>query len=126
MDYWDLWNSMLRMPMANAFIQPIAPVTSWFSPQVEMNFAGDAAIEGKVVAKVASYGKQLGALTEAILELADGKPGDKIERLRSIAEQVETVKRQHLETAARASLDALRKSDPDALARVIVDYRSKA
>jgi hypothetical protein len=58
--------------------------------RVEVNFAGNADIERDVVARVASYGKQLGILTEAVLALASGTADERktrIGRLREIAEQ---------------------------------------
>jgi hypothetical protein len=42
----------------------------WFSPSLTVNYAGDAKIEDRVVTEVASYGKQLGWLTEIAIALA--------------------------------------------------------
>src|SRR6266704_2390454 len=73
--------------------QPILP--DWSLQRIEVNFAGDAAIEKEVVAKVASYGKQLGIITEAVLALAGDAPAERaqrLDRLRAVAAKVEEVK----------------------------------
>ena len=54
--------------------QPILP--GWSFGNVSVNYAGNAEIEKDVVEKVASFGKQLGIITDAVLALADGKPKD--------------------------------------------------
>ena len=46
----------------------------WFSPSVTVNYAGDPAVEDRVVTEVASYGKQLGWLTEIAIALAKRQP----------------------------------------------------
>ena len=48
--------------------QPILP--GWSFGNVSVNYAGNAGIEKDVVEKVASYGRQLGILTDAVLKLA--------------------------------------------------------
>ena len=45
------------------FDQPIAPLPGWF--QTVVNYQGDASIEKKVTEEVASFGKQLGIISEA-------------------------------------------------------------
>jgi hypothetical protein len=47
--------------------------TPWFSPSLTVNYAGDPAIEDRVVTEVASYGKQLGWLNEIVLALANNR-----------------------------------------------------
>ena len=47
--------------------QPINP--GWFDVDIN-NYAGNPQVEKDVVEKVASFGMQLGILTEAVLELA--------------------------------------------------------
>src|SRR3954468_22293852 len=75
--------------------QPILP--GWSFGNVSLNYAGNAEIEKDVVEKVASFGKQLGIITDAVLALADGKPkNDKaIARLRDLAAKTEQVKNQN-------------------------------
>ena len=58
-DFDPFW--MFRMPLSGDVNQRIT--APWFSPSVTVNYAGDAAVEDRVVTKVASYGRQLGWLT---------------------------------------------------------------
>jgi hypothetical protein len=125
---WDLWMSALsRMPLSGDVTQAIAPLTNWFSPTVEMNFAGNRKIEGDVVANVASYGKQLGLLTDAVLALGKGNEAPPVQELRKLAAQIEERKRRHkddLQQQARSALETLRKADPDALKRLLADFKA--
>ena len=100
------WN----MPLSGD-VKDISPVTSWFSPQYEFNIAGNAALEKQVITKVASYGKQLGKLTNAVLELADGEPGEAVEALRAMAAEIEAVKNKTLAASIEADLAKLKVQD---------------
>ncbi len=127
MNPWLLpWLWMFRTPFSGDVTQAIAPVTSWWSPQFEFNFAGNRRIEGEVVADVASYGKQLGILSEAVLELAQGERGQAIDRLEALAAEIEKIKQRHVDTLeqrARADLEQLAERDPSALQRLLDAYR---
>lgn len=121
------WSNLYTLPLSGNVAQDIAPVTSWFSPQFEFNLAGDRQIEAEVVADVASYGKQLGIISEALLEIADNKKGEAVARLKTLVSQIEEVKRHHkadLEQKAKSALEQLRKADPELLDRVLDEYRS--
>ena len=100
------WN----MPLSGD-VKDISPVTSWFSPQYEFNIAGNAALEKQVITKVASYGKQLGKLTNAVLELADGEPGEAVESLRVMAKEIEELKSKTLADSIEADLAKLKVQD---------------
>ncbi|MEC9261862.1 MAG: hypothetical protein VYD53_11025 [Pseudomonadota bacterium] len=100
------WN----MPLSGD-VKDISPVTSWFSPQYEFNIAGNAALEKQVITKVASYGKQLGKLTNAVLEIADGEPGQAVESLRAMAAEIEAVKNKTLVDSIEADLAKLKNQD---------------
>ena len=120
------WWGLFKGPFSGDVIQDIAPITSWLSPQFEFNFAGNRRIEAEVAADVASYGKQLGILSEAVMELADGKKGVAVDRLKKLTDQIEEVKHQHkdrLEQKVKAELDQLKQQDPKALKRLIDEYR---
>jgi hypothetical protein len=96
-------------------------VGQWMTPAITA-YAGDRMIEDRVVTEVASYGRQLGILTEALLELADGEPGKAVERLRAVANRVETVKAQFnraLEEKAEDAFMALLAADPTAAGRLV-------
>ena len=44
------WFDAFKALMSGNVRQVIAPITSWFSPELEFNFAGNTAIESNVVA----------------------------------------------------------------------------
>jgi hypothetical protein len=126
MNPWMPWlSAMSKLPFGGDVTQAIAPYTNWFSPTIELDFAGDRRVEADVVSNVASYGKQLGILTEAVLALAADSKAPEVGRLREIADRIEACKqvhRQGLEETARSALDALKERDPQALARVLDTY----
>lgn len=120
----DLLNpfSWLRAPLSGDVIQRIA--TSWFSPSMTVNFAGDAAIEGKVVTEVASYGRQIGWLNEIVAALATGKPvpAETLAKLQAAMAEIEALKKEaagDAETMADAALDRLAAQDEAAFARLV-------
>jgi len=74
-----------------ALDQSINP--GWFDVNIN-NYAGNPQLEKDIVEKVASFGKQLGILTEAVLELAGSKPRSEdsaITSLREIAAKIEAL-----------------------------------
>src|SRR5262249_42159935 len=105
--------------------QPILPD---FSLQhITVNYKGDPAIEKDVAANVASYGKQLGIITEAGLALArdEADNSEPIKRLRRIADQIEKIKRRHrsdLAAAAREAMQSLAERDPAAAHRIAASF----
>ena len=127
MNPWFPWWGLFKGPLSGDVTQDIAPITSWLSPQFEFNFAGNRRIESEVVADVASYGKQLGILSEALLELADGDSGAGVARLRELTARIEEVKQQHagrLEQNVESQLEQLKRQQPEALARLLKKYRN--
>ena len=101
--------------------QPILP--DWSLQHITVNYQGNPAIEKDVASHVASYGKQLGIITEAVLALADGGPdkSKRIERLRKIAKKIEDIKQEHrsdLAAAAQQAMESLAEKDRAAAARI--------
>ena len=96
------------------FDQPIAPLPGWF--QTVVNYQGDANIERKVTEDVASFGKQLGIISDALLEVAgDKRQGPKVKRLRTVVCEIEEVKRRQYRSLSRqttASFEELADKDP--------------
>ena len=122
------WLYMFKTPWSGDLSQDIAPVTTWFSPQLEFNFAGNKKIEADIVAEVASYGRQLGILSDAVLELAEGKAGQSVEDLRKLMGDIDKIKRRHeesLEVKAKLILDELKNKHPDVLKQLIREYSEK-
>lgn len=89
----------------------------WFSPAYTFNFAGDAAVEEKVVTEVASYGRQLGYLNEIVLALATKKPlpEDCVKRLAEVMDDIKAIKEKQKKSrleAATEALDELEETQP--------------
>ena len=66
--FW-LWSPQIHFPWSGDVVQDIEPNTSWFFGSIKPG-AGNARIEEKAFA-IASYGRQLGLLTEVLIELAE-------------------------------------------------------
>jgi hypothetical protein len=63
------WAPQLHLPFGGSVAQRIEPSTSWFFDSIPST-AGDAKIE-KQAFDVASYGRQLGLITEVLIGIAD-------------------------------------------------------
>jgi hypothetical protein len=67
----------VNLPLSGAISQTIEPWTSWFSAfgsqigliNVNLGTSSDPGVEKAVIAKVASYGKQLGRIEDALVVL---------------------------------------------------------
>jgi hypothetical protein len=122
---WWPFGSLFGMAPAQ-LSQPILP--DWSLQHVDVNFAGDADVEKDVVARVASYGRQLGVLTDAVLALAGDPPEpgkDPLNRLRDIATRISAVKAEHadaLADRAREALKRLQKHDAGAARRIAAEF----
>lgn len=115
---------MFRLPLSGAVNQRIT--APWFSPSLTVNYAGDPAIEDRVVTEVASYGKQLGWLTEIVLALANNQavPHETLNRLEKTAQDIETIKKQVQPSAldaANKALDQLKREHPDEYSELLRD-----
>lgn len=64
-----LWAPQVQLPWSGDVVQDIEPTTAWFFSGIKPG-AGNARIEEKAFA-IASYGKQLGLLTDVLIELAE-------------------------------------------------------
>lgn len=88
------WMRPWQAPFSH-YDQNISPVTTWFSPTYEINYAGNQEIEAKITTEVASFGKQIGILTNAVMEIAEGDHGEAMEKLRAVASQIDEIKKNH-------------------------------
>jgi hypothetical protein len=124
-----LW--MFRGPLSGDVSQRIT--APWFSPSLTVNYAGDPKIEDRVVTEVASYGRQLGWLTEIVLALAHGQPApdDTLHSLQEASGKIDAIKKSVQQSAleeANAALDRLEREQPDiyrALLRARRDARKR-
>lgn len=87
---------MFRLPLSGAVNQRIS--APWFSPSLTVNYAGDPAIEDRVVTEVASYGTQLGWLNEIVLALANKQavPQDTLNSLAKAVQDIEAINKSSL------------------------------
>ena len=124
MNPWFLfWAPQLTLPFGGSVAQRIEPSTNWFFDQIAPG-AGDASIERKAF-DVASYGRQLGLITELLMDLAAQQPpatpaGQKAhKRLREIQGRIERLKEEDaVDTLEQIDslLARLRKNHPERLA----------
>lgn len=100
------WAPQVHFPWSGSVAQHFAPDTHWFFGGIQPA-AGDARIEEKAFA-VATYGKQLGLITEVLLELAEQAPQaspqarKSIARLKAIQSAIEDIKSAEYERVADA------------------------
>lgn len=96
LSYWN-WAPQIHFPWSGGVMQQIDPDLTWFSHWITPG-AGNAAIEEKAFNNVASYGKQLGLITEVLLALVDEshmavepRAVDELRRIQSRIEMLKTV-----------------------------------
>ena len=106
-----LW--IFRAPWSGDVAQRIT--APWFSPSLTVNYAGDPAVEDRVVTEVASYGKQLGWLTEIVIASANGQPlpTETLARLEKAAREIDAIKEQSRACAVEAANNALDRLERD-------------
>ena len=124
------WAPQFQFPFGGSVTQRIEP--DFFS---NINAAaGNGEVEREAV-DVASYGRQLGLISEVLLSMASkdtvtrATGEESLARLKVIYDKVEDVKRRHqaseLETA-RLALVKLQQSDPAALAALVQGFAKAA
>jgi hypothetical protein len=129
-----LWAPQLQLPFSGDVAQRIEPRTQWFFDGID-TASGDPVIERKAF-EVATYGRQLGLITELLLDMAaQTPPRTKAgraarQRLQKIQAQIEQIKTddvashvhaveaglQRLKTRHKAEYEALRVRLQQALA----------
>ena len=119
---------MFRLPLSGAVNQRIT--APWFSPSLTVNYAGDPAIEDRVVTEVASYGRQLGWLNDIVLALANKQPvpQETLDSLTQAVRKIEAIKKQDQPSAldaATSALDELQKKNPQEYETLLRHRRQK-
>lgn len=107
------WPVTFTSPFGGAVTQSILPLT--FNNQV--SYAGSPEIESRIVADIASFGRQIGIISEALVELAGatGSGGPKVARLRTLMAEIEDLKAQHRRSILErvtSALDTLDEQSP--------------
>lgn len=106
------------------------PYTTWEGPAV---YRGDQNVEQMVYREVASPGKQLGKLTEVVLELADAMAkldssiaeSENARELKCLCERVESIKQTvnvNAEATAKDALEKLKAVDPEKLRQLLKQF----
>jgi hypothetical protein len=106
------------------------PYTTWEAPTL---YRGDQNVEQLVYRDVASPGKQLGKLTEVVLELADAvakldsdiATSENVRELKCLSERVEAIKltvNVNAEAVAKEALEKLKAVDPEKLSQLIKQF----
>src|SRR5262245_42909300 len=90
------WAPQLYLPFSGSVAQRIEPNTNWFFDSIAPS-AGDGQIERKAF-DVASYGRQLGLITEVLMDFARKNPPstaegrESLRRLKVIQAEIERLK----------------------------------
>ena len=128
-----LWAPQYQFPWSGAVKQEIAPDTTAFFNAIAPS-AGDGRIE-KAIFEEASYGKQIGILSEVVLSLVAGdqitsaEAKQAIDQLIQLNKDITTIKEMHtkhrVETAI-GILEKLQESDPEEVQRIVARFQSRA
>ena len=125
------WSPVYHFPFSGGVNQNIEPDFDWFFGRINPS-AGHAKIEKRVFEEVGSYGKQLGLISEVLLELAQTQndktqlKSQSLERLHALVDQVEAIKAQEHQATKqnlKASLTSFQEQDPEGFEQLIAEFR---
>jgi hypothetical protein len=97
--FW-VWAPQFQFPFSGSVMQRIEPDTNWFFAGIRPD-AGNGAMEKLIHEDVASYGRQLGLVTEVLLGLLSKDTvtaehaAESLERLKEIHHEIEALKSRH-------------------------------
>lgn len=97
------WAPRVEFPLSGNVVQDIEPSMPWFFGSIAPS-AGDGRIEAKAF-QVASYGRQLGLLTDLVIELSerslpqDAEGRRALDELRRIRNEISAIKETEHEAA---------------------------
>lgn len=119
---------VVHLPWSGGPRQMVAPHTEWLFGRISPG-GGDGRVEQRVFEEVASYGKQLGLVSELLLEVVDEdalpeRSKRTLARLREITERIEAVKHQERRgrrERLRDTLCALRDEQPEEFERLLLE-----
>lgn len=124
--FW-FWSPQFHFPFGGSLAQDIAPATDWFFGSIRPQ-AGDGVTEQQIHEGIASYGRQLGLLTEVLLSMAGDAsiPPEQarrsLQRLQEIRGEIEALKAREQATLAETAaglLERLARDDPAACAQLL-------
>jgi hypothetical protein len=116
---------MLRSPLSGDVVQRFD--SPWFAPHYTFNYAGNATIEQRIAADVASVGRQIGWLNEVVLALARNaelpeEVRKTLQRMDDAAAKIDQIKAANKQNALDVAIDALdrlQQDEPDAYADLL-------
>jgi hypothetical protein len=122
--------SNFNFPFSGDVNQKIEP--DWFFGAIDSE-VGDSEIEKEVFLKVASYGKQIGMLTEVLLSMADNlkisreniKTLSKLKELQVKVEAIKTSKKERVKENAKIILNKLRDCDSEGFKSLLKEYENE-
>ena len=102
------------------------PLSGDVNQRITVNYAGNPLVEDRVVTEVASFGRQLGWLSEIAIALANKEPlpADSLRKLEAAVAEIEAIKKRVERPAIAAAdeaLDRLKREHPDAYERLLRD-----
>ena len=127
------WAPQIHFPFSGALSQTVEPNTSWYFGAIAPR-AGNGAMEEHIATDVASYGRQLGLITEVLLSLTNGdtidakKAEESLKRLKKIYHEIEQAKsadESRNSDMAISLLNRLRESDAKQFARVLEHFQAR-
>ncbi|MES2951326.1 MAG: hypothetical protein V4858_22575 [Pseudomonadota bacterium] len=126
------WAPHIHLPWSGNVEQQIKPELDWFFEAIR---AGDSDVERKAVVDVASYGQQLGLISEALLGLSGhgavspAQANVALDRLEKIRIEIEAIKQKKAAASVAtlsAQLEALRHCQPAAFEQLAQKFRINA
>jgi len=130
--FW-FWAPQFSFPFSGSVAQRIEPDTRWFFDGIRPE-AGSGEVERQIF-DVASYGRQLGLITEVLLSQASKdtiepeQAAQSLARLKSVHSEVESVKRRNCDKLSRSAvavLEKLQAANPAELAQVLARFSQPA
>jgi len=130
MQFDPFW--LFRSPLSGNVAEKIS--APWFSPSLTVNYAGDPAVEERVVNEIASYGSQIGWLNDVVLALAKSAQlpahlAETVQRMTDTANKIEELKaasRNATLNAATMALDRLKQEQPAAYTALLQTHIADA
>ncbi len=121
------WSPVFHFPFSGGVEQNIEPDFDWFFGRISPT-SGNAKIEKRVFEEVGSYGKQLGLISEVLLELAEANKtenSDSLRRLSKLVDQIESIKTQEHDAAKQSlktSLTTFRDQNPKGFEELMAEF----
>lgn len=121
--------SNYNFPLSGNVNQRIEP--DWFFATIGPE-VGDSEIEKEVFLKVASYGKQIGMITEVLVSIAEELKMDSdsttlsdLKALQAKVDSIKTAKKDRVKENAKLMLDKLKACDQEAFDTLLKEYINK-